>query len=244
MRTETASDRVLQVLKRRILDGWPTDRKDVPKSITPYYQFRDSLVYCNELIFRDNQIVVPESLRPKMLRKIHESHQGIVKSKQRARSVLFWPGMNHQIEDMVYKCAICQESRNKQPSEPLLSHDIPSRPWAKIAADAFYLNGHDYIVLVDYYSKFPEVLKSPDLTSHSVIQAMKQVFSRFGAPDEIVTDGASYFGSQEFKQFTQMWEFKHTTTSPGFPQSNGQAETYVKIVKNLMQKAAKAGGDP
>jgi hypothetical protein len=79
---------------------------------------------------------------------------GIEKYKSRARDVLFWPGLNAQIEDMVSKCSICNDHRMRNQKEPLKPHEVPSRPWAKVGTDLFDLDGEQYLLLVDYYSGF------------------------------------------------------------------------------------------
>ena len=202
-RTATANDPTLQQLISVVMDGWPSERSKVSETIKPYFPFKDEIVYCDGLLFRGNQIIVPKCLQSEMLSRIHESHQGIVKTKRRARGVLFWPGMNSQIEDAISKCAVCAEFRKAQPAEPLISHDIPNRPWSKIAADFFHHNGHDYLIIVDYYSKFPEVIKVPSTKSQTVIYAMQSVFSRTGIPDELITDNGPPFNGAEFAQFAK-----------------------------------------
>lgn len=198
-------------------------------------------MFCDGLLFKSNQLVVPKVLQNDMLSRVHESHQGVVKSKRRAREVLFWIGMNAQIEDMVLQCPTCAESRNANAAEPLIPHDIPDRPWAKVAADMFHYEGKDYILLVDYYSKFPEVLRISNLQASTVINAMKSVFARFGSPDQLISDNGPPFSSAKFAEFTKFWEIHHVTSSPGFPQSNGQVERTVQTVKGLMEKAEKSG---
>ena len=79
----------------------------------------------------------------------------------------------------------------------------------------------DYLVVVDYFSKFPEMLELPDKTAATVIQKLKSVFARFGIPNEIVSSNMP-FQSANFLKFADEWGFKTTTSSPNFPQSNGQ----------------------
>ena len=126
----------------------------------------------------------------------------------------------------------------------MLPHEIPDRPWSKIAADMFHVQGKNFIVVVDYYSKFPEVESIPDMTPESSIQALKAIFSRNGIPDLFISDNARQFDCQQFRQFSNDWEFKHDTSSPGFAQSNGQAERTVQTVKKLIKKCVRAGDDP
>ena len=100
---------------------------------------------------------------------------GIVKCKQLAREILYWPGMNKQIEDAVLKCATCQQHRYYQVKETLLSSEVPTMPWSTVAADLFECLGHQYLVVVNYYSEYIEVQKlETDTHSTSVIGAMSR----------------------------------------------------------------------
>ena len=209
------------------------ERSKVPEAIRPYFAFRDEIVYCNGLLFRGNQLVVPKVMQAEMLSRIHESHQGIVKSKQHARSVLFWPGMNSQIEDIVSQYPTRTQFRKAQPAEPLISHEIPDRPWSKIATDLYHLNGPQYLVPVDYYSKFPEVILLNSTKAGPVIAAMKSIFACQGIPDSVMSDNGPPFDSAVFASFARNWEFEHTTGSPGFPQSNGQVEHCIQTVEDF-----------
>ena len=123
-------------------------------------------------------------------------------------------------------------------------HEIPERPWSRVAADLFILHGESYIALMDYFSDFIEVAELPDTTSSSVIQFLKEQYSRHCIPDCLVTDNGSQIVSQEFMQFATDWEFKHVTSSPRYLRSNGKAESAVKIVKSLFKKAFKDNRDP
>ena len=173
-------------------------------------------------------------MRTDMLPKISESHQGIVKSKQRARSILFWPGMNADVENVVSSCVTCQQFRKNQASEPLISHDIPDRSWAKLAVDMFSIKGTNYLILVDYYFKLPEIAVLPSLCSSAVTDALENIFSRLGIPEELISDNGSNLVSDEFNRFCMEWDFDQSTSSPGFARSNGQAKRGVQTVKNLL----------
>ncbi len=227
-REATEKDPVLQVLRKQLLVGWPEHRREVPECIRPYYMHKDDITCCDQLMFRGNQVIIPSELRSDMLKRIHESHQGVVKSKQRARDVMFWPGMNAEIEDVVDQCAKCQSMRKAEPAEPMISHKLPERPWSKVGSDLFKHNGRDYVLCVDYYSKFPEMSRLCDQSSYTVVQSLKSMFARHGIPEEVVSDGGPQYSGSEFQKFSQEWEFKHTMSSPAYPQSNGQAEATVK----------------
>ncbi|XP_060085632.1 uncharacterized protein K02A2.6-like [Ylistrum balloti] len=178
-----------------------------------------------------------------MLEKLYVAHLGIVKTKQRARQILFWPRMNHDIEQIVSKCAVCNQYRKSNSKEPLIPHDIPSHPWLKVGADLFNYKGKEYLLCVDYYSKYPEIVLLQDLSSKTTVTALKSIFARHGIPQEVVTDNGPQSASATFRKFSHDWEFTHTTSSPRYPKSNGQAERCVQTVKNLLKKADESNGD-
>ena len=154
-----------------------------------------------------------------------------------AWNVLFWPGMSAQVKDFISKCSTCNEYSYKQPKEPLLNHSIPTRPWSKLAIDLFVYNNVNYAILVDYFSDFGEVAKLNDTTSSSVIEFCKQQFSRHGIPDILVSDNGPQLRSFEFVEFFKAWQFNRVKTFPYHSQSNGKAESAVKIAKGIIKKS-------
>ncbi|VDI70566.1 Hypothetical predicted protein [Mytilus galloprovincialis] len=110
-------------------------------------------------------------------------------------------------------------------------------PWSKVAADISHLNGNDYILIVDYYSKWPEIHKLDNLTSKNTIAYLKSTFSRCGIPDIFYSDNGVQFSSLEFKDFAKDYGFQHLTSSPTYAQSNGQAERTVQTIKSLLKKS-------
>lgn len=179
-----------------------------------------------------------------MLQKVHTGHMGIGKCKQRARDIMFWPGMSKCIETMVKKCSTCQEHLPANTKEPMIPHRIPDRPWQVVGTDIFSWRGENYIITVDYYSRFFELDRITSTTSSSIIHKLKAAFARHGIPEVVVSDNGPQYASKEFETFSQTWEFKHTTASPHYPQSNGLAERTVKTAKSLMDKARANGRDP
>ena len=84
--------------------------------------------------------------------------------------------MSAEIKDQVEKCSVCAEFQAQNASQPMQSHQIPDRPWSKIATDLFTLHSRNYITVVDYFSDFLEVSELQDTTSTSAIQALKELF--------------------------------------------------------------------
>ena len=189
-------------------------------------------------------MIIPTSLRPQMLKLIHEGHLGIEKCQRRARRLMYWPNMNGDVEDVIRQCDVCQAHRYAQQKEPLQPHERPNRPWAKVACDIFYLKRKPYLLTIDYFSHYPEAALLSNETSGQVITHLKAMFSKHGIPVTVMSDGGPQFVSAEFEQFATEWGFDHVKSSPYYPQSDGLAENGVKIVKRLLTKAAEKGEDP
>ncbi|KAK9692555.1 Integrase zinc binding domain [Popillia japonica] len=155
-----------------------------------------------------------------MLRLLHESHQGIVKTKLRAKNIMYWPGMLNEIEQFVSDCTICEKFRSDNRKDPLLPHEIPTLPFEKIGSDVLTYRNKDYLVTIDYYSKWIEVTELENKNSAELISKLKYLFSMHGIPRILICDNMP-FGSFEFKKFADSWNFRIVTSSPRYPRSNG-----------------------
>ncbi|GFO39971.1 Pol polyprotein [Plakobranchus ocellatus] len=119
----------------------------------------------------------------------------------------------------------------------MIPTEAPVRPYQKVGSDLFEIKGQFYIVVVDYYSKNIEIEKLTNQSTNSMIRALKKCFSSHGIPLTLVTDNAQFYKSHEFMDFAIDWNLSHNTFSPRFPQSNGQAESTVKIAKRIMKQS-------
>ena len=231
-------------LKTTVITGWPELREQVPIPIREYWLYRDEISVHNRVLFKNHWIIVPKLLWAEILSRIHSSHLGAESCLRKDRDIVFWPGTSNEIKESAANCQIFVDFQARNPRQPLQTHEIPDRPWSRVAADLFSLRGKNHIVLVDYYSNFLEVSELPDTSDGSVIQFLKEQSIRHGVPDCLVTDNGSQIVSQEFIQSFTDREFKHVTSSPRYPKSNGKAESAVKVAKKLFKKAIKDGKDP
>ena len=165
------------------------------------------------------------------------------KMKQKARQSVYWPQITQDIERMVRDCATCAAFRPRNMREPMIPHEVPPAAWIKIGADIMEYEGIDSLIVADYYSKYPEVMQLKGKSARSVINALKPMFARHGIPEIMVADN-NPFNSHEFKKFAAEWGFVVVSSSPRYPQSNGQSEIYVKIIKNILRKCHDDGSDP
>ena len=142
--------------------------------------------------------------------------------------------MSQQIA--LQQCAEC--ARNSTPNkEPLMISQLPEYPWQVVGTDLFEIDGTHYVLTVDYFSRYPEVIQLTSSMSAAVIRALKSVFSRHRIPETVQSDNGLQYSSQE-AWFASSYEFKHVTSSPRFLQSNGQVERIVQTVKRLLKRSS------
>lgn len=148
---------------------------------------------------------------------------------------VFWPGMTKHIEEMVSSCEKCMKYQSKQPKEPMQTREVPLLPWQIVASDLLEYKNQNYLVVIDYYSKYIEAFRLNGKTSSVVIRSLNEIFSRHGYPQTLVADNMPY-NSREMKQYATQYGINIVTTSPKYSQANGLAEKAVHIVKNLLRK--------
>lgn len=194
---------------------------------------------CQAILLRGSRLVILVAVRDRVLELAHEGHQGVNRCKARARDSAWWPGINGEITSRVALCERCAMT-SVQHKEPLMSTELPSRPWEVVGADVFHLDRLEFIVAVDYYSRCPEVLNLTNTSSAAVIEALMSIFARHEIPTVVRSDNGPRFSSSEFLRFPHNYGFQNRTSSPRFSQSNGAAERAVRTCKELLKKA----GDP
>ncbi|XP_064482545.1 uncharacterized protein K02A2.6-like [Ornithodoros turicata] len=211
----------------------------------PYHRCGRELSVVNGLLHRGERLVVPRTLTSRLLEMAHETHPGIVRTKQRLRDLYWWPGNDAQVEKMVHDCSICQSADKsaKVASAPLHPVVFPATPWSKMGMDIVGPfedsppSCRYAITLLDYHSKWPEISFAPAVTTSTVEAFLMHVFSREGYPEEKVTDNGPQFVSTHFKAFLRERGIQHTTVSVYYPQANGQVERFNRVLKDTIQVA-------
>ncbi|KAJ8710409.1 hypothetical protein PYW07_009775 [Mythimna separata] len=231
LRNATNEDTVLRLVVNYVQNGWPN--KIVDSQLKPYHLCKTQLSYEDGCVMRGHKVVLPESLRSKVLKELHSSHLGIIKTKAEARSRFWFPGIDTALEKMIYSCEICKQLRPSPPRAPLAPWKFPQTPFHRLHVDFLGpLNNQIFLVVVDAHTKWLEVYDvSTSTTSATVIEKLYDFMSRFGLPHTIVSDNGTAFTSAEFTKFCLLNGITHLTSPPYNPASNGQAESFVKIVK-------------
>ena len=158
---ETRKDKTLSVLMMAIQEGF----SGIYDEIGDFVRYRDSLYISEDVILYQDRVVVPSSLRDTILQGLHAAHQGVSAMQSRAQSIVFWPGMTLDIQDIRSRCREC--NRNAPSQAPTLSEPAtpPLTPFEQIFADFFEFAGHHYLVAGDRLSGWSEIFSTPSGTA-------------------------------------------------------------------------------
>ena len=236
-RKAQSEDTVCSAVRDYCHKGWP-ERKAIPTKLFPYWKVRGNLsVDKSNLLLFGKRIVIPKYLRRETLEKIHTGHQGIQGCRLRAGMSVWWPGLSHELENLVKQCPTCARDFTPR-QQPMIPTELPDYPWQKVGTNWFHFKGATYLLVVDYFSRYPEITKLTSTTSLDIINALKSAFSRYGIPEMVMSDNGPQYSSQEFRDFAKAYNFNHVTSSPHFAQSNGQAERTVQTLKKLLKESS------
>ena len=199
----------------------------------------------NDIILFQDKIVIPRALRKEMITLAHEGHQGIVRTKQRLRTKVWWPRLSHDVEKFIQHCHPCQTVEPLQKPTPLRMTSLPKEPWLLLGCDLCgpFPTGENLLVCVDYYSRYPEVEILHKTTSPVIVMKLRKLFCRYGAPAEIITDNGPQFISKEFDSLMSEFNIKHRKVEPYHLQSNGEVERFNRTLKKAIQTAIAEGSN-
>lgn len=235
MRQLGSMDPGYQQLIKMVTQGWPGRRASCDALVSNYWTFQEELAVQDGLVYRGTRLVVPLNMVREICDALHGSHQSAESMMRRARDILYWPNMAPDLQMTAETCQACQMTKPKNQRETIRMHDVPVRPFEKVGTDICYHKGRPYLIVVDYMSDYIDVEKLEDERAATVIEGCKVIFARHGVPLWVHSDNATYYTSYEFQKFSEDWKFRHTTSSPTHSQSNGKAESAVKIIKRLLK---------
>lgn len=219
-----------------VVNGWP-DKKFLKDDLLKFWYFRNKLSTYDSCLFVNNKFVVPRELREIILKFLHQSHLGIVKSKSLARNYFFWLGMNSDIEATVKQCVRCMECLPTPCKVELAPWPISGLIWNRLHIDFMGpLGGHSFLIIIDATTKWIDCHIVNKVDSFCTIKVLKRLFSIFGIPEQIVSDNGTAFTSTVFKEFCHNYNIESLTSAVKHPASNGLAENAVKTVKNYLKK--------
>ncbi|PIO56652.1 integrase core domain protein, partial [Teladorsagia circumcincta] len=236
IQTATAADRVLTQVATYIRSGrWPKLDRNSP--LWHYYNRRESLSTADSCLLTSSRIVIPKPLQHRVLRALHKAHPGQTRMKMLARSYVYWPSIDADIENLARNCVTCAKFAKNPVKAELQSWPKPTTPWSRVHVDfAGPLDGIFYLVIVDAYSKWPEIIQMGSVSTSSTIRSLTKIFAQFGNPQTLITDNGTQFTSKLFGNFCESRGIKHVRSPPFHPQSNGQAERFVDTFKRGLAK--------
>lgn len=203
----------------------------------PYYRRKDELSTQNGILFWQNRVVIPPALRRQIIEELHVAHPGVVRMKAIARSYVWFPGIDDEIENHVKSCAQCALNQQSPPESQLHNWRYPDAPLHRVHIDfAGPIDGKQLLVIVDAYTKWPHVEILNTTATSGVIEKLRSFCATFGLIKTLVSDNGSCFTSEEFRAFCQNNGIKHITGAPYHSRTNGQAEIVVKQVKNALKR--------
>lgn len=169
---------MLQILRRTAEEDWPHHIKGTAKCIKPYWNFKTGIYVVNDIVFLNERVIIPKSLRQEMLQLPHASHLRISKSKSRANQCMYWPKMTLNM------CAwSVQHATN-------FKERIRKNHWNNTLYD-------NYVLLVDYYLHFVEIRRLLSKSTRTVKSSLLAI-SVHSQLEEVIADNKP-FNNREFK---------------------------------------------
>lgn len=154
--------------------------------------------------------------------------------KSFARTHVWWPGIDRDIENTCAECVVCAKHAKDPPKSPLSVWDYPISPWQRLPVDYAgpFLNCM-WLIWIDAHSKYGGVERVENATGDNTVKKLSSLFSFFGNREQIVSDNGTPFTSREFGEFCSANGIRHIRSAPYHPSINGEAERFVQVIKRL-----------
>ncbi|XP_060742372.1 uncharacterized protein K02A2.6-like [Tachysurus vachellii] len=235
VRSWTQKDPVLSRVREMVHRGFLQDL--IGTEFDPFTSRKDELSVQDGCVLWGARVIIPSVGRSEVLKQLHQCHPGVARMKALARSYVWWPKLDQDVERLVKTCRVCQEHRNVPAVAPLHPWNWPEKPWQRLHVDyAGPFMGKMFLVLIDAHSKWMDVYPVNSATSAVTIECLRTSFSNHGLPELVVSDNATCFVSMEFKEFLKKNGVRHVTSAPYHASSNGLVERAVQIVKGMLKK--------
>ena len=206
---DSSSDPGMRLLMVAIEEGFPDTRRETDDTVAAFWMYRESLCVSDGAVLYQDRVVIPLSLRNEVLRTLHSAHQGVSSMESRARSIVFWPGISTAIQETRDRCRSCNKTAPSQAATPPAALDTPSTPSESVFADFCDYGGCHYLVIGDRLSGWMDIYKTPPGTPYSgatgLIACLRQMFTTFGVPEILSSDGGPEFTASETSNFLSRW---------------------------------------
>ncbi len=169
-------------------------------------------------------MVIPQAGRQQAFKRFHDGHPGVSRMKSLARSYIWWPGLDADIEAKVKNCFLCQQNQNSPLPSPLISWEFPEKPWQTFHAD-----------FPGPYKR-KKLVPMTTMTSKKTIEVLRTIFSTHGLPEAFMSNNGPQFTSVEFHKFMNNNSIRHVCSVLYHTAMNGLAEQAVQTLKRNMEK--------
>ena len=231
----TNSDAVLTQVK----DAIRTNKWDSP-AVKPFKPVKEELTTTSQgIVLRGTRIVIPAVLQQRTIDLAHQAHFGIDKTKSLIREKIWFPQIDNRVKSTIDHCLPCQAVGRPNPPEPITTTRMPKHPWTTLHVD-FYgpLQTQEYLlVVIDRYSRFPEVDIVHSTKAAAVIPKLDRMFAVHGIPDVLISDNGPPFNSTDYKQYLETLGITPKFSTPLWPQGNAQAERFMQGLGKVLQTA-------
>lgn len=239
---ESGKDGEIRELSKLVMSGTPEEKSDWPEELGGYFVKDGEYSVVGEVVVVNNRVVIPKSLRREVLKAMHVGHCGVSGMGSRAREVLFWPRMLEAIQKTRDNCDICRGIAPSQPAMPPIQSPVPEYPFQQVASDYFQEGSYHYFIFVCRYSNWLTVHQAKKGGSKELVTQLRSYMATFGVMDELSSDGATVYTSEEVRKFLKTFGVNHRTSSAYNPHSNQRAEGGVKAAKRMIKENIGPGG--
>ena len=217
--SETEKNNTLRAVRAAFRTGhWDAD------SVRDYKLIKDEITIDDndKILLRGSKIILPTSKTTALLRE-----------------GLWFPGLGKLIKEEVGKCIACQASSQPNPPEPLQSPPMPSHAWNEVKIDFCgpFPSGHYVLVVIDVYSRYPEIEILKSTAAPKVIPKLDIIFARHGIPEKVTTDNGPPFNGNEFKAYMKELGIQYDPSTPLWPQGNAEVESFNKPLEKAIRTA-------
>ena len=238
IKTATEQDSILSQVFNYTLHGWPNNAGAVPKEVQQYFSKRTQFTLRNGCLIWGLRVVIPQKHRQEVLNVLHAGHPGTTRMKSLARLHVWWPNIDKDIEHHTNACTSCATTARDPVRVPLHQWELPLRPWQRVHIDyAGPFKGKMWLLMIDAFSKWPEIHEMRATTAEATIFKLKQIFAAHGLPERIISDNGPQFTANQFEEFCRFRGIVHSTIAPYHPRSNGEVERLVETFKTSIEKA-------
>ena len=237
---ETENDEELKKLKDDIRKGRLRPELKIFKEMFPEMSLNQGV------ILKGERLLIPASLRPDVLGAAHEGHPGRESMLRQLRLSVWWPGMGQDVREFVESCLPCGAAVGRNSPAPMIVRETPERPWQHCAADFKGPIGGQYYfhVLIDLYSRWPEVQMTKSTSFEKLRPALEESFSLHGIPESITHDQGPPYNSGDWQRYAKEVGFESRPCTPEHPEANGVAERFMGVLVKTVHTAVAEGRDP